>query len=143
MKFAHVATKWIGEEHSFENRRRADLPSGWSRIGILGNQYINLGADCPKPNIALVRVEESRKIHEGYIDDLKSNLNQVVIETWEDDGPVVPVASALKLKNFLKRQDMDEDMAEAIADATDRTQALLEALEILDKRTRRRIELGV
>ena len=142
MKFAHVATKWIGEGTG-DDKWRADMPEGYTRMSVLLEQLVNLAMDCPSPNIAVVRIQESREKHEGYIDKLKSGLNQIVIETWQDDGPGVPAATALRFKNFLKRQDMDEDMAEAIAKVTDRTGALLEALEILDKRSRRRIELEV
>ena len=88
-----------------------------------------------------MRVEESRKKHEGYINSLKANLNQVVIEEWEDDWPVVRVASAAKLKGFLVRQGIDEDVAKVITDAPDRTAALLGELDKANKRSRRRIDI--
>jgi len=143
MKFAHVLTKWIGEGTP-DDKWRPDIPPGFTRMSVVGDQYVDLAANCPKPNIALVLVEESREKHEGYIDGLKSNLNQIIIETWEDDGPIVPLASALKLKNFLIRQGMDEDMAKGITSAQEhRVDALLGQLDILDKRARRRLELEV
>ena len=141
MKVAHVATRWVGEGESGDTYR-ADMPGPHGRMSVVGHQLVNLALGCPSPNIAVVRIEESRKKHEGYIDSLKSNLNQIVIEEWEDDWPVVQVASAAKLKNFLIRQEMDEDVAKVIADALDRTEALLGELEKADKRSRRRIEFG-
>ena len=141
MKFAHVATKWIGEGTP-EDKYRADMPTPYERVTVIGYQLVNLALDCPSPNVALVRVEESRKEYEGYIDSLKANLNQVVIEEWEDDWPVVRVASAAKLKNFLVRQGMDEDVAKTVADAPDRTAALLGELDKADKRAQRRIEIN-
>jgi len=138
MKVAHVATRWIGEGLP-DDKYRPDVPEG-CRGAIVGYQYVNLALDCPSPNVVVVRIEETS---EGYIDSLKANLNQIVIEEWEDDWPVVPVASAAKLKNFLVRQEMDEDIAKVIADAPDRTAVLLGELDKADKRARRRIELGV
>lgn len=143
MKLAHVATKWIGTGTS-DDKYRPDMPVGHGPMSVVGYQFVDLARDCPKPNIVLVLVREIREKHEGYIDALKSKVNQVVIETWEDDGPVVPVASASKFKNFLIRQGMNEDMAEAIVNSpTSRVDALLEALDVLDKRARRRLELEV
>ena len=148
MKFAHVATKWIGEGTPFKERWRLDLPLGYSDMNVLGTQLVNLAMNCPDPNIGLVWVEESRQKHKGYIDDLKSNLNQVVIETWEDDGLKVPVASPLKLKNFLIRQGMEENLADYIVNFVpegprDRMEVLLEELSLADLRSRRRMELGL
>ena len=142
MKFAHIATKWIGEGTP-EDKYRVDMPVPHGRMSVIGYQFVNLALNCPSPNVVVVRIEESRKEHEGYIDSLKANLNQIVIEEWEDDWPVVQVASAAKLRNFLARQEMDEDVAKVIADAPDRTAALLGELDKADKRARRRIELGV
>ena len=141
MKFAHVATRWIGEGTP-DDKYRPDMPMGSTRRRVLGYQYVDLTLDCPKPNVAVVRVEESRAKHEGYINSLKANLNQIVIEEWEGDWPVVPVASAAKLKNFLVRQEMDEDVAKVITDAPDRTAALLGELDKADKRAQRRIEIN-
>jgi len=139
MKHAHIATRWIGEGAP-EDKYRADLPEGYTRATVLGDQYVNLALDCPRPNIALVRVEESRAKHEGYIDSLKSNLNQIVLEEWEDDFPALQVASEVKVKNFLVRQGMDEALA--IVEAPEgRVAALLNALDVADKRARRRIEI--
>ena len=146
MKVAHVATRWIGAGES-DDKYRADMPEPHGRMSVVGYQYVDLALDCPSPNVVVVRVEESRKIHEGYINSLKANLNQIVIEEWEDDWPVVPVASAAKLKNFLVRQGMDEDVAEYIVKAPEglrnRTEVLREELSLNDLRARRRIELGV
>ena len=140
MKFAHVATRWIGEGESGD-KYRADIPEGYTRMVVLGDQYVNPEEDCPSPNIVVVRIQESRKEHAGYIDSLKNNLNQIVIEVWEEGFPVVPVASAVKLKNFLVRQDMDMYKAAVVADAIDRVSALLEELDDADKRARRRLEV--
>ena len=142
MKFAHVATKWIGAGIPPDDKYRPDMPVGYTRRRVLGYQYVDLALDCPSPNVAVVRIEESRKKHEGYINSLKANLNQIVIEEWEDDWPVVRVASAAKLKNFLVRQEMDEDVAKTVADAPDRTAALLGELDKADKRAQRRIEIN-
>ena len=141
MKFAHVATRWIGTGVPPDDKYRADMPVPHGRMSVVGYQYVNLALDCPKPNVVLVRIQESRKEHEGYINSLKANLNQIVIEEWEDDWPVVSVASAAKLKNFLVRQEMDEDVAKVITDAPDRTAALLGELDKADKRAQRRIEI--
>lgn len=141
MKFAHVATKWIGKGVFPDDKWRADLPIGYTRMRRLLAQYVNLAIDCPSPNIAVVLVEESRKKHEGYIDGLKAKANQIVLETWEDDGPVVPVATALRLKNFLIRQGMDEAQAEYVVNAKHRTAALLDELDLADLRCRRQMEL--
>lgn len=140
MKFAHVATKWIGTGAS-DDHWQADIPVGYTRMRRLLAQYVNLAIDCPSPNVAVVLVEESRRKHEGYIDSLKSNLNQIVLETWEYDGPVTPVVTALRLKNFLIRQGMDEAQAEYIVNAKDRTATLLDELDLADKRCRRQMEL--
>ena len=140
MKFAYVATRWIGTGES-DDVWRADMPEGYTRMAVLGDQYVNLEEDCPSPNVAVVRIQESRKKHGGHIDSLKANLHQIVIDEWEEGFPVVPVASAVKLKNFLVRQGMNEDVAKVIADAIDRTAALLEELDDADLRSRRRLEV--
>ena len=144
MKFAHVVTKWIGEGTS-DDKWRADMPEGYTGMSVLLNQYVNLAMDCPSPNIAVVLIRESREKHKDYIKGLKSNLNQIVLETWEyDGGPAPLVASALKLRNFLIRQGIEEHLADSIVDASEeRTTALLGELELADKRSRRRMELEV
>ena len=145
MKFAHVATRWIGTGVPPDDKYRPDMPMGSTRRRVLGYQYVDLALGCPKPNIAVVLVEESRAKHEGYINSLKANLNQIVIEEWEDDWPVVPVATAAKLKNFLVRQGMGADVAEYIVKAPEgprnRTEVLLEELSLNDLRAQRRIEI--
>ena len=140
MKFAHVATKWIGKG-LVDDKWRADMPAGYCRMTVLLEQYVNRAIDCPSPNVVVVRIQESRKKHEGYIEHLKSNLNQIVLETWEDDWPVVLAATTLRLKNFLVRQGVDEAQAEYIVNAKDRTATLLEELDLADKRCRRQMEL--
>lgn len=142
MKFAHVASKWIGEGTG-DDKWRADMPVGYTRMSVLLNQYVNLARDCPSPNVVVVLIRESREKHESYIERLTPALNQIVIEIWEDDGPKEQVASERKLANFLIRQGMDEGLAAEIATAEDRVQALLDALQDADARARRRIELEV
>jgi len=149
MKFARVATRWIGEG-LLEDKWRADMPAGYTRMTVLLDQYVNRAIDCPSPNIAVVLVREYRDKHKGYIDSLKSNLNQVVLDEWEEDGPpAVRVASDIKLRNFLIRQGMDEAQAAYIVNAPggpdegyrDRTEVLLEELSLADLRCRRQMEL--
>ena len=145
MKVAHVATRWIGGGTP-EDKYRVDMPKPHGRMSMVGYQFVNLALNCPSPNVVVVRIEESRKEHEGYIDSLKANLNQIVIEEWEDDWPVVQVASAAKLKNFLVRQGMDADIAEYIVKAPEgsrnRAEILLEELSLNDLRAQRRIEIA-
>jgi len=143
MKFAFVLTKWIGTG-TVDDKQRADLPQGYSRMAVLGDQFINLKANCPDPNLAVVIVEESREKHKGYIAALKPKINQVVIEEWEDDAPFVRVASPAKLKGLLVRQGMDEGLADDLTSAPDDVSIvgpLITELEQLDKRARRRYEL--
>jgi len=142
MKFARVATRWIGEG-LVDDKWRADMPTGYTRMTVLLDQYVNRAIDCPSPNIAVVLVREYRKKHEGYIGDLKSNLNQVVLDEWEEDGPpAVRVSSDLKLRNFLTRQGVDEAQAAYVVNAgEERTTVLLEELDLADKRCRRQMEL--
>ena len=145
MKFAHVATKWIGTGVPPDDKYRLDMPPGIARKTDAGSQFINLAKNCPSPNIGLVLVTQKDG---DYIDSLKAKVNQVVLETWEDDGSKTQVASALKLKNFLIRQGMGEELANLIGDfepegPRGRTEALLEELTIADKRSRRRMELGL
>ena len=137
MKQAHVVTTWIGEGTT-DDKYRADIPAGYSQMSVLGDQYVDLARDCPKPNIVVVLVQETRAKHEGYIAGLKA----LVLETWEDDGEHTQEATALRLKNYLVKQGMGEDLAEGIAKTPEgRTEALLAALDDFDKRARRRIEL--
>jgi len=137
MKQAHVVTTWIGEGTT-EDKYRADIPAGYSQMSVLGDQYVDLARGCPKPNLVVVLVQESRAKHAGYIAGLKT----LVLETWEDDGEHTQEATALRLKNFLVKQGMGEDQAEGIAKTPEgRTEALLAALDDFDKRARRRIEL--
>jgi len=125
MKFAFVLTKWIGTG-TVDDKQRADLPQGYSRMAVLGDQFINLKANCPDPNLAVVIVEESRAKHEGYIDDLKPKLNPA------------------KLKGLLIRQGIDEGLADdlvSVPDDVSMVGPLIIELEQLDKRARRRYEL--
>ena len=142
MKQAHVVTTWIGTGVPPDDKWRADIPGPHGPMSVLGNQYVDLARDCPKPNVVVVRIQESRAKHEGYIDGLKTKLGLLVLETWEDDGQPKQEATALRLKNFLVKQGMGEDQAELIAKTPEgRTEALLAALDDFDKRARRRIEL--
>jgi len=137
MKQAYVVTTWIGEGTT-EDKYRADMPAGYSQMSVLGDQYVDLARDCPKPNIVVVLVQETRAKHAGYIAGLKA----LVLETWDDDGQPKQEATTLRLKNFLVKQGMGEDLAEGIAKTPEgRTEALLAALDDFDKRARRRIEL--
>lgn len=143
MKFAHVATKWIGTGDAPDDKYRVDMPVGYSRMFVRLHQYVKPDRNYPSPNIGVVLILESRETHEGYIERLTPALNQVVIELWVDDGRKEQVASERKLANFLIRQGMDDELAAAIATADDRVQALLAALQDADLRSRRRIELGL
>jgi len=138
MKQAYVVTTWIGTGVPPHDKWRADIPGPHGPMSVLGDQYVDLAKGYPSPNLVVVRIAEVRAKHAGYIAGLKA----LVLETWEDDGEHTQEATALRLKNYLVKQGMGEDLAEGIAKTPEgRTEALLAALDDFDKRARRRIEL--
>lgn len=127
-KFAYVVTKWIGTGTA-EDPQRPDIPEGYTRCEDVTGQFVKLSEGSPDPNVVVVKVEESRDKHKGFLNSLKTDSRVCVLEEWEDDAEAVEVATDAKLQSYL--------VAEGVTDTvggTRRTEALIRLAKGFDRR---------